>query len=107
MSGLLAKDMELLKINMKTYLAVFLIGFMYLIVQKNGSTFFVSYSIFVSIGVSVGTISYDAYHHGMNYLMTLPVTRKQYVWSKYLLGFWFVAVTGVAALLIGILKAAA
>lgn len=29
MSGLLAKDMELLKINMKTYLAVFLIGFMY------------------------------------------------------------------------------
>ena len=42
MSGLLAKDMELLKINMKTYLAVFLIGFMYLIVQKNGSTFFVS-----------------------------------------------------------------
>ena len=26
MSGLLAKDMELLKINMKTYLAVFLIG---------------------------------------------------------------------------------
>ena len=63
-----------------------------------------SYSIFVSIGVSVGTISYDAYHHGMNYLMTLPVTRKQYVWSKYLLGFWFVAVTGVAALLIGILK---
>lgn len=104
MSGLLAKDMELLKINMKTYLAVFLIGFMYLIVQKNGSTFFVSYSIFVSIGVSVGTISYDAYHHGMNYLMTLPVTRKQYVWSKYLLGFCFAAVTGVAALLIGILK---
>lgn len=104
MSGLLAKDMELLKINMKTYLAVFLIGFMYLIVQKNGSTFFVSYSIFVSIGVSVGTISYDAYHHGMNYLMTLPVTRKQYVWSKYLLGFCFAAVTGAAALLIGILK---
>ena len=104
MSGLLAKDMELLKINMKTYLAVFLIGFMYLIVQKNGSTFFVSYSIFVSIGVSVGTISYDAYHHGMNYLMTLPVTRKQYVWSKYLLGFCFAAVTGMAALLIGILK---
>ena len=104
MSGLLAKDMELLKINIKTYLAVFLIGFIYLIVQKNGSTFFVSYSVFVSIGVSVGTISYDGYHHGMNYLMTLPVTRKQYVWSKYLLGFCFAAVTGVAALLIGILK---
>ena len=33
MSGLLAKDLELLKVNMKTYLAVFLIGFMYLIVQ--------------------------------------------------------------------------
>ena len=63
MRGLLMKDLELIKINMKMYLAVFLIGIIYLVAQENGSTFFVAYAIFVSIGVSVGTISYDGYHH--------------------------------------------
>lgn len=87
MRGLLMKDLELIKINMKMYLAVFLIGIIYLVAQENGSTFFVAYAIFVSIGVSVGTISYDGYHHGMKFLMTLPVTKKQYVQSKYLLSF--------------------
>ena len=79
MRGLLMKDLELIKINMKMYLAVFLIGIIYLVAQENGSTFFVAYAIFVSISVSVGTISYDGYHHGMKFLMTLPVTKKQYV----------------------------
>ena len=89
MRGLLMKDLELIKINMKMYLAVFLIGIIYLVAQENGSTFFVAYAIFVSISVSVGTISYDGYHHGMKFLMTLPVTKKQYVQSKYLLSFGF------------------
>lgn len=104
MSGLLMKDLELLKVNIKTYFIVFAVGIIYLFVQTDGSIFFISYMIFVSLSVTVGTISYDGYHHGMNFLMTLPVTRKQYVWSKYLLGFCFAAVTGMAALLIGILK---
>ena len=104
MSGLLVKDLELMKINLKTYLTVFLMGLIYLVAQKNGGTFFVCYAIFVSIGVSVGTISYDSYHHGMNFLMTLPVTRKQYVWSKYLLAFGFLIVVSVISLLLGMLK---
>lgn len=104
MSGLLMKDLEQLKVNIKTYFIVFAVGIIYLFVQTDGSIFFISYMIFVSLSVTVGTISYDGYHHGMNFLMTLPVTRKQYVWSKYLLGFCFAAVTGMAALLIGILK---
>ena len=104
MSGLLMKDLELLKVNIKTYFIVFAVGIIYLFVQTDGSIFFISYMIFVSLSVTVGTISYDGYHNGMNFLMTLPVTRKQYVWSKYLLGFCFAAVTGMAALLIGILK---
>lgn len=104
MSGLLMKDLELLKVNIKTYFIVFAVGIIYLFVQTDGSIFFISYMIFVSLSVTVGTISYDGYNHGMNFLMTLPVTRKQYVWSKYLLGFCFAAVTGMAALLIGILK---
>ena len=84
MSGLLMKDLELLKVNIKTYFIVFAVGIIYLFVQTDGSIFFISYMIFVSLSVTVGTISYDSYHHGMNFLMTLPFTRKDYVISKYL-----------------------
>ena len=104
MRGLLMKDLELIKINMKIYLAVFLIGIIYLVAQENGSTFFVAYAIFVSIGVSVGTISYDGYHHGMKFLMTLPVTKKQYVQSKYLLSFGFAVLVSVISLLLGMMR---
>ena len=86
------------------YLAVFLIGIIYLVAQENGSTFFVAYAIFVSIGVSVGTISYDGYHHGMKFLMTLPVTKKQYVQSKYLLSFGFAVLVSVISLLLGMMR---
>ena len=102
--GLLMKDLELIKINMKMYLAVFLIGIIYLVAQENGSTFFVAYAIFVSISVSVGTISYDGYHHGMKFLMTLPVTKKQYVQSKYLLSFGFAVLVSVISLLWGMIR---
>lgn len=67
MRGLLMKDLELIKINMSVS-GGFLIGLIYLVAHENGSTFFVAYAIFVSIGVSVGTISYDGYHHGMKFL---------------------------------------
>ena len=89
MRGLLMKDLELIKINMKMYLAVFLIGIIYLVAQENGSTFFVAYAIFVSISVSVGTISYDGYHHGMKFLMTLPVTKKAIYTVKVSAQLWF------------------
>ena len=94
MRGLLMKDLELIKINMRMYLAVFLIGLIYLVAHENGSTFFVAYAIFVSIGVSVGTISYDGYHHGMKFLMTLPVTKSnmysQSICSALVLQYWSV-----------------
>lgn len=104
MSGLLRKDLELLKVNIKTYFIVFLIGIIYLIAQENGGTFFVGYMIFVSIGVAVGTISYDGYHHGMNFLMTLPFTRKQYARSKYLFAFGFTVAVSVVSLILGVVR---
>lgn len=104
MRGLLQKDLELVKVNIKTHLLVFLIGIIYLIAQENGSTFFVGYMIFVSIGVTVGTISYDGYNHGMNFLMTLPFSRKQYVRSKYLFAFGFTVAVSVASLILGVVR---
>lgn len=104
MSGLIMKDLELLRVNIKVYMAVFMIGILYLIVKKDGANFFVAYMIFVSIGLSVGTIAYDSYDHGMNFLMTLPVTRKQYVYEKYLMSTGVMIGAGIVSLLAGMLK---
>ena len=105
MSGLLMKDLELLKVNIKTYFIVFAVGIIYLFVQTDGSIFFISYMIFVSLSVTVGTISYDGYHHGMNFLMTLPFTRKEYVISKYLTAAGVTLAAGIFSMIPGLLKA--
>ena len=99
------KDLELLKVNIKTYFIVFAVGIIYLFVQTDGSIFFISYMIFVSLSVTVGTISYDGYHHGMNFLMTLPFTRKEYVISKYLTAAGVTLAAGIISMLPGLLKA--
>lgn len=105
MSGLLMKDLELLKVNIKTYFLVFMIGIIYLFVQTDGSVFFVGYITFVSLSVTVGTISYDGYHHGMNFLMTLPFTRKEYVRSKYLTAAGITVAAAIVSIIPGFLKA--
>ena len=99
------KDLELLKVNIKTYFLVFMIGIIYLFVQTDGSVFFVGYITFVSLSVTVGTISYDGYHHGMNFLMTLPFTRKEYVRSKYLTAAGITVAATIVSIIPGFLKA--
>ena len=84
MAGLLEKDIRLL-LQRKQAIVMFLViavvlGF------STGGTFIVAYTAFCLIMVSVGTISYDEFDNGFSFLMTLPVTRKQYVAEKYLLG---------------------
>ena len=43
-------------------------------------------STIVTAIFAITTISYDEFDNGLAFLMTLPVTRKQYVAEKYLLG---------------------
>ena len=104
MSGLIVKDLELIRVNIKIYLAVFAIGVVYLIAKKDSAAFFTSYMIVMSVGLSAGTVSYDSYEKGMNFLMTLPVTRKQYVYEKYLLSMLITLITGAVSFLAGIMK---
>lgn len=37
--------------------------------------------------LGIGTLSYDEYDNGNAYLLTLPITRKEYVLEKYILTF--------------------
>ena len=49
-------------------------------------SFAIGYFTFVTAIFAITTISYDEFDNGLAFLMTLPVTRKQYVAEKYLLG---------------------
>lgn len=105
MRGLLRKDLELARLNIKIWGVLFFIGVIYLFRGKSmdGGSFFTAYMMFVSIGLSAGTISYDTSDHGMQFLLTLPVTRREYVKEKYLFCIGLTAVLGVISLLISML----
>ena len=87
MKGLLIKDCQLLfqrKQTLILFLAVCcIVGF-----SADGS-FIVGYMAFLSAIISISTISYDEADNGMMFLMTLPVSRKTYALSKYVLGSIF------------------
>ena len=105
MRGLLRKDMELTRLNAKMWGIMFLIGVIYLFRGKSvdGGSFFTAYMMFVSVGLSAGTISYDTSDHGLQFLLVLPVTRREYVREKYLFCIGLTAVLGVISLVISML----
>lgn len=84
MKGLLKKDLAILFCNKAMLVAAIVVFMGVAFMGKGGGSFIVAYmAVFVPM-VTNSTISYDDMDNGMAYLMTLPVTRRQYVYSKYL-----------------------
>lgn len=84
MKGLLKKDLAILFCNKAMLIAALVVFMGVAFMGSGGGQFIVAYmAVFVPI-VTNSTISYDDMDHGMAYLMTLPITRRQYVYSKYL-----------------------
>lgn len=101
MKGLLIKDFQLLKENKNLMFVMLFIAVIFLFTQKQEATYFlVSFLTMVMGMLVVTTISYDDFNNGNAFLMTLPITRKTYVYEKYVLGAiltlggWFVAAAG-------------
>lgn len=85
MKGLLMKDIKLLK-NQYYFLAVLvLFSFFYIVYGKNLSFLLAYLSSMFSILV-ISTINYDDLDNGMEYLFTMPISRKDYVREKYVFG---------------------
>lgn len=84
MKGLLVKDMELLMQQKKFFIVVFVVG---AVLSFSGSaTFAIGYFTILIATFATTTVSYDEYENGFAFLMTLPVTRKEYIKEKYFLG---------------------
>ncbi len=89
MKGLLIKDLALCSINKLVYIVGVVVLIFSLIIGGDSSDFISSfvttYIAVISSLTVINTISYDDVDDGMAYVMTLPVTKTQYVIEKYVL----------------------
>lgn len=82
MKGLMIKDLRILlaqKFSLLIYLGVSL----FMLLSGMDVSFCIGYATMLMTILMIGTISYDEHENGMSFLMTLPVSRKDYVLSKY------------------------
>ncbi len=106
MKGLLIKDFKLLK-NQKNFLLIVLLMSVVMPFLNESASFVLGYITVLTPMLAVTTISYDELDKGFSFLFTLPISRKLYVWEKYLFGFLLsVLALGVAIIVTLILSAA-
>lgn len=84
MKGLFIKDFCLLR-NQKQFFGILLVMVIMFSMLYANPSFILSYMVIMFSVVTITTISYDEAENGMAYIMTLPVSRKEYVREKYIL----------------------
>lgn len=96
MKGLLLKDMRALKSTF-TILAGFMLLYAVFGVVSDNSSMFTAVLAIIIMMLPANSISYDEFYHWDRYVLTMPVSRKMVVQSKYILCFLlvgFMLVTG-------------
>lgn len=96
MKGLLTKDFCLLLQRKRSMIIILLCGFA-MTLSMDG-TFYVGWMIMIGSLFTLSTIAYDEHDNCFPFLMTLPVSRREYACEKYLFG----AVCGSAFWLFGV-----
>lgn len=84
--GLLIKDIRLLRSQMKFFLAVIVAWGSFMVMQFAASVF-IGYSSIMCSFLTLTTFSYDEVDNAAAFLFTLPISKKDYMREKYLLGF--------------------
>lgn len=100
MRGLLTKDLCLI-MKQKTTLFIWFAMAVFFVVVNQDAFFGVSYSMLLMTILIIGTISYDDHDNGMGFLMTLPISRRDYAVEKYVLVLLGTFVAGVVATALG------
>lgn len=85
MKGLFVKDFKLMTNQKKFFLVVVLIAAA-MMGTSGDASFIIGYLTFICSIFVISTISYDEFDNGNAFLFTLPISRKEYVWEKYLFG---------------------
>lgn len=88
MKGLLIKDFCFAKEQRRMLVILAIIFAAFIFSQgKESAAFVISYMTLVGGMLTITSISYDEYDGSMAFLLTFPITRKQYVIEKYIFGF--------------------
>lgn len=95
MKGLLIKDLKLIKAR-GLFLLLAIAVYIILQLGAGNSEMGVGFTTLLLSMFSITSITYDEYENGMPFLFTLPITRKEYVREKYVLGFVLITVTWVS-----------
>lgn len=95
MKGLLLKDLLNLKKTGRSIIFVLAFYALYAFMFDN-SAFVAGMIIMLTTTMTITSFSYDAYAKWDKYALSLPITKKEMVLSKYILSF-FLSITGVIA----------
>lgn len=94
MKGLLIKDLKLIKTR-GLFILFVVAAFVILQLGAGNGEMGVGLTTLMLSMFSITSITYDEYENGMPFLFTLPITRKEYVREKYVLGFGLITVAWV------------
>ncbi len=100
--GLITKDLLQLKSYKKTLILYILIFFLTSLVQENTKDIGYMLIVMMILGFgmfAVASLNYDEQANANRYLLTLPITKKSIVFSKYI----FVVMSNIIGFLFGIL----
>lgn len=99
MTGLILKDLLNLKKQAKVYLILVIFYFVYGAVFES-SSMFSSMMTMIAVMIPLTAMSYDERSKWDRYALTMPISRKVIVASRYLLGVIFIAAAFVLSVLV-------
>lgn len=84
MKGLIIKDALTLKTQWKIYLAYFVLYGIISFTNENMSSFFGMILVLLAVMIPISTISYDERCQWQKYALSMPLSRRDIVYAKYL-----------------------
>lgn len=102
MKGLIIKDYCLM-LQQKTSM-LFMLALAVVFNFSMEGTFGAGYLTMVAVMMVIGTLSYDEFDNGYPFLMTLPVSRREYVRAKYVFALSFCGAAWLAGLALYVLS---
>lgn len=102
MKGLMIKDIRLLRGQQRILLMFALIAVISYVTGMDNEVL-IGYLSFMFAILSITTLTYDEYDNGLAFLMTLPVTKREYVIEKYVFCFGMSAIGGAIGVLFSVM----
>lgn len=102
MKGLLVKDFRFVLGQKSSLLIAVGLGLYFLVTGTDMSFAFI-FTMMLACILATSSISYDNMDNGMSFMLTLPIQKKTYVVSKYILSMVVVLVLGAVVLLMNVI----